>query len=306
LKLAARPLRTNAELEHAIAEDPYDEQRWIVLEDWLLEQNDPRGILVQLEKAGRIAGAGRVYRRLYPQLLGPEHAWIAPRLFTSNWRAGYLRECYFTGETVDALCRAPASRLLRALTLLLGPERVAPALRTLATAACAQTLHGLTLSNNHVHIPTLDAGLLAPLSRLRSLALRGAYIDPPADVPRIVHLVIAPTRYDIHHLDPMVTASRFPHVTELIVDLAFFAEPELPRPSLVAMLDGRFVPSLARFEIRNGTRELAHEAIDILSASALLSQLRVVNLGPVDGHMALRAHHGTRFERILVTLPADY
>jgi uncharacterized protein (TIGR02996 family) len=48
LKLADRQLLENPELERAIAEDPYDEERWIVLEDWLLEQDDPRAILVRL------------------------------------------------------------------------------------------------------------------------------------------------------------------------------------------------------------------------------------------------------------------
>ena len=307
-KLADAQLLANPELERAIAEDPYDEQRWIVLEDWLLENDDPRGILVRLEKAGRSAGAIRVRRRLLSQLLGKEAPELAQFFFREDWRAGYLRECHFAGNNIarfEMWCRAPATALLRALTLTVSPTDLRRVLEACGGSVFAGTLHDLTISNAQ-SVPRFGADLLAPFSRLHRLALRGAYLDPPAEVPRIEQLVIAPTRYDMAHVDPMLASARFPRVTELVLDLVYFANPEIPRTTLVAMLDGKVAPALERFEIRNATVELAHEAIGLLSRSPLLPRLKSVALGANDGHLAVRGLYGDAFDHVTVTVPPGF
>lgn len=307
MKLADRQLLENPELERAIAEDPYDEERWIVLEDWLLEQDDPRAILVRLEKAGRVEGATRARRRLYPQLFGDD---IGRSLYRMNWRAGYLRECTYAGGDVAhlrTLSQAPAATLLRAIKLSLGSDGTRDAFAVLATAVFRTTLADLTVSNVDAGVPRVAPAALVHFTRLRRLALRGAYLtDGEAEVGRVRQLVLAPTRSDLEHLEPMVKAATFPDVDELLVDLSHFAEPSLPRAAQLSLFAGRFAPRLARFELRNGDARLARDVIDAIANSSLLPQLTAVNLGPIDGHMTLRARHGDRFDHVAVTLPADY
>lgn len=301
----ARALREHPALERAIAEAPYDEERWVVLEDWLLEQADPRGAIVLLEKAGRSDGATRVRRRLHPQLLGRDHAKLAAALYRADWRAGYVRECHFAAADVDALealCRAPAAVLLRALTLTTPHARLADALGWIRDGVFADTLHDLTVSNAHAEPPVLAADLLAPLPRLRRLALRGAYVHP-GEVARVERLVIAPTSYDLARLPPFLEGVRFPAATDVTLDLGNLAAPALDRATL-ALLFGTFAPGLARFAMRAATPAIAREVVTLLASSPLLPQLRELDLGAVDARHVVRRDHGDRFAHVRVTLPA--
>jgi hypothetical protein len=302
-RFSSAALYSNPELERAIAEAPYDEERWVV-EDWLLEQADPRAVIVRLEKAGRIEGARRVQRRLYAQLLGSDEN-LAALLYNANWRAGYLREVHFAANDIDslgALCRAPAARILRRLTLSIPRARVRSAMAAIAAGVFAETLHDLTVSNVHVDAPLVEPFMLARLARLRRLALRGAYITGTADIPRIESVLIAPTRYDIDALAPMLRQIRFPDVTDFVLDLSNFAEPAISQDMLEPLVGGQTAPRIERLEVRDATPEIARCAIRLLATSAP-AHLRTVNLGPVD---AAELRREDRFEKIAITVPENF
>lgn len=109
-----------SELERMVAEEPYDQDRWSVLEDFLLEQGDVRGELVALAKANQLAEEAQVRGLVMLQLLGKKHQAISRALTTPSWRAGYVVECWIEPvRSMPQICAAffasPAARLLRKL-----------------------------------------------------------------------------------------------------------------------------------------------------------------------------------------------
>src|SRR5436305_9639107 len=74
-------------LEAMIREDPFDDARWMVLEDWLLEEDDPRAQIVLFEKEGDRTAAAAARDRLLPDLLGTDTL-----RFSGHWRAGFVQE----------------------------------------------------------------------------------------------------------------------------------------------------------------------------------------------------------------------
>nr|MBA3538351.1 WGR domain-containing protein [Deltaproteobacteria bacterium] len=83
--------RVNPELERTIAEDPDDEARWMVLEDWMLQHaSDPGAELITLDKARRHAEAPELRRQLGPPLFGTRHQAIATALAGVDWCAGFV------------------------------------------------------------------------------------------------------------------------------------------------------------------------------------------------------------------------
>lgn len=184
-------LQAHPGLEEVIAEDPYDDGRWSVLEDWLLERDDPRAALV----TARDPSAARA--AMLPLLLGPRHADLADALWKLEWRGGYLRECYFAPQPApklalfDELLRAPAAALVRRLTIKgAGVEEV----DRLAAAPCARSLCTLELSTiTSYTAPPIAASTLAQLRRLEELVLDGYAIAGEATL-RVTRLDWRPRR----------------------------------------------------------------------------------------------------------------
>ena len=267
-----RALASNVELERAIAEHPYDEEQWIVLEDWLLESGDPRGELVRLEKAGRTAEAVRARHRLHPLLFGEQHAEIAPLVFAGNWRAGYIREFHYAGHDVEpllGLAFAAATRLCRALTLSVPRRGVIKALQH-AARGWAHVLCDVTISNVHVEAPLVTPTRFAALPRLRRLALRGAYFKEHGDVANVASLLVAPTRNDHPLLPGLLANTRFPDLRELVLDLVNLGTladvPALEPAVFAPIFERQFAPQLERFEIRNPPDALPHATLAALAA----------------------------------------
>jgi uncharacterized protein (TIGR02996 family) len=310
-RFASTPLQQNPALERAIAEQPYEEEPWIVLEDWLLECGDPRGVLVLLEKAGRRDGALRARRRLYPQLLGADHEALAPLLFAANWRAGYGRECHYAAHTAKelrALARAPAARILRALTLTTVRTQCTEALTHLREATFAGNLHALTISSAHGDSPIVDPSRLAPFPRLRHLALRGVYLSE-GSVPHITSLLVAPTRFDHAQLPALLSTIGCPNLTSLVIDLANLSAcgPEVVRTLLSAatlapVMTKTFAPNLTHLELRDATLDHAADVLEIVAASELQAQLATLDLGTLEISPALLIRYGD-FARLRVRLP---
>ena len=179
-------------------------------------------MLVQLEKRGKTVGAMRVREQLYPQLLGSDHESLTPSLYAARWRAGFLREVLFAGSGVagiEQLAKAPAARLMRALTISVPASMITEAL---AHATRLVHLRHLTVSSAHVTAPVVPVHVLARFTKLSHLGLRGAYVD--GDVAGITSLLVAPTRHDVERLDDLAK-HRFPDVTNLVLDLRNLPEP---------------------------------------------------------------------------------
>ncbi|MFT3693428.1 MAG: hypothetical protein QM831_09840 [Kofleriaceae bacterium] len=207
------------ELEDALAEDPFDESQWLVLEDWLLQHGDPRARLVELEKQG--LPTRDALDRLAPQLLGTQHAKLREHLYQQNWRAGYLRECQFTGngDLIAALVAAPATRLLRSLVLTMHLDTLDRAVGLFAEAPCGRSLRIVGLSSWSESKPIAVAGsTLEKLPELRHLILRGVYVDAPPRLAKLDALTLAPMRLGVTRLHDQLKQHRWPRVTTLTIE----------------------------------------------------------------------------------------
>ncbi len=233
-------------------------------------------MIVQLEKRGKHAGARRVRERLYPMLFGPHQEALVPLVFAAKWRAGYLRECIFAATTASALAEmsfAPATRLLRAITLSVPSSQITDAIGSLRDAHFTATVRELTVSNIHVEPPTVQASVLPVFRRLRRLVLRGAYVLGE-EVGAIESLVLAPTRHDLRTYVGFLTLTRFTEVTELELDVVNLSMPgdltaALAPPVLEPVLERRFAPKLARLAIRGAPPELLRSITDALAGSPI-------------------------------------
>lgn len=307
-------LRTNRELEDAVAEDPYDEDRWSILEDWILEvETDPRAEIILLEKAGALAAAEQARDRLLAELLGAEHEALARTLYARRWRAGYLRECHIAGGPLAELARARATSLLRALTITGVAEAHGP---QLAAAGFARALRRLTLSNVDGfagNVRMVDAEHVAALPRLAHVEMRGVFAVG-APLPQVRSAVLAFTSYTHEHVGPILAQVRFAALDQLVIDVrAPRVEPadleaSLSRAALAPLVRGEVVPALRTLVISGAPAPVVRHALDALASSPWARQLVELSLGstprPVE---SLAPRYGRAFAHLqAVSLPADF
>src|SRR5262249_25815059 len=146
-----RTLARNPELEARVREDPSDEARWLVLEDWVLEQEDARAEWVRLDKDDRRGDAAEARGRAAPLPFGRQHEGITRLMGNAEYRAGYVRACNFGIKRksdlalFEALLVAPAVSVLAELDLdVESPKiRLVEILRALGGSAVAPTLRAL-------------------------------------------------------------------------------------------------------------------------------------------------------------------
>jgi len=159
-------LLVNEALEAVVAEDPDDTDCWSVLEDWLLEQEDPRAAILRAENQDDARA------QLLPLLLGDDCDELvqSAKLF---WRGGYVSDAMLLygdcPRTFDLLAAAPAATLLTSLALTASfPDlrRVAPLIEL---APFARSLRQLQLSSDE--LGQLSASMLEGLPRLATLLL---------------------------------------------------------------------------------------------------------------------------------------
>jgi len=220
------PLRYDARLEAMIAEEPYDEARWLVLADWVLTQDDVRAEIVRFEQGRRTRDAAEAYGQYPVALFGGAHeAQLLTRpLSVAEWQAGHVRSCElaldarYGGEVMAAFAIAPATRLVRSLVLLPSDgDVVAAALRALASAPCRPVLRRLAIDLRCEYAPgALDPlfdGRAAPA--LATLELK----TPPDDAPTILErLAGSPLRHTLRTLGLAP-----PHVSAALPDVAIRA-----------------------------------------------------------------------------------
>ncbi|MDQ3364144.1 MAG: hypothetical protein M3680_01770 [Myxococcota bacterium] len=317
-------LRANDALEDAVAEDPYDEDRWSILEDWLLqEETDPRAAIILLEQVGKVEEAARARDALLGALLGTRHEALTETLFALRWRAGYLRECHFAElngvnptKLFEALATARAASLLRALVLSVHHKSVPAISVRLAAARFTRSLRRLTLAG-WGEVPLIEAQFLAPLRRLRDLELRGMYVQctPEHELASVRSLTLSVTPYDHRELPRVLAATRFASVDELVFDVGSLAGAPADLQHVLAprvlepLLDGTVVAQTRRLEIRGASlRRAVHPLLEILAKSPLLATLTELSLGEAPAAAAaLRRRFNAAYDGLTtLTLPAGF
>lgn len=152
-KAKKKALLHNEELEALVREaDEGDDAPWTVLEDWLLEHEDPRAEILQLEKSANQRGdAAQARGRLLPLLLGS----TALERQRCEWRAGFALDCDLVmpargaDALLEAFAKAPAMRLLRTLTVRGDVVDVPAVLAAIAGAPFARGLRTLSITAVH-------------------------------------------------------------------------------------------------------------------------------------------------------------
>ena len=109
-------LRSHPELEAQLAAAPDDPSTWLVFEDWLLDQRDPRASLIEHERAGDVTSAAQARGALKKLLFGPRAATFEHAISSATWRAGFVRACSFdaTGTRGGHRLAEPSRRRPRA------------------------------------------------------------------------------------------------------------------------------------------------------------------------------------------------
>jgi hypothetical protein len=237
------PLAHDATLEAMIAEDPYDDERWMVLADWVLTRDDARANIVRFEQSRRSRDPSEAWGQYPVQLFGGTRAaeLLTEPLSRGEWQAGHVRACglVVTGAVLEAFLAAPATRLVRDLALEVDDgAALAEALDALALAPCRPVLRRLAIQCTG----SLEVAALAPI-----LALHTA--------PALTTLGLR-----LHHeqaiasaLDRVVDSPLRPQLKAL--DLG-------PIPAQVAALGGRYGAAFAHLQhltLRTGDREALRE-----------------------------------------------
>jgi hypothetical protein len=239
------------ELEDALAEEPFDESRWIVLEDWLLQRDDPRAQLVILEKQG--ADTGPALRKLSPSLLGDEHEALGEKLYQRDWRAGFLRECQYTGgpDPLRSFLEAPASSLLRSFTLTADPSEIDRTVGTFVQRRCVRSLRRLTLSswNHDGSDRRIACAGLDEMVQLRHLILRTVMVQAAPALPKLHALTLAPMRTSVVALTDQLAQIPWPSITDLTYEAPNMHDAGVGLRSLLALVDEATFPALQRLDV---------------------------------------------------------
>jgi len=274
-------LAHHSALECAIAEAPHDQGAWLVYEDWLLAQGDPRSRLVELERIGdrRLIDAER--ERLAPLLLGPEHERLARLLEGAYWRGAFVHMVHLYTRSADRdellalLFASPAARLLTDLHL--GDVHSIDILATIATATHLRELRLRLSEPMYPSAPSVVADLsqLAALEHLDSLTLDG--VQALAGGHRRLRFLSMSTR-------------RAVSLDALAADLPALESLELACAELAH--DGRAIttwPALANLGIQVASCD--PHPVDLFLQTGLAAQLRRLRIS--DGvQRSIAAPHG--------------
>lgn len=239
------------ELEDALAEEPFDESRWIVLEDWLLQREDPRAQLVILEKQG--ANTGPALRELASALLGDQHKALDEKLYQRDWRAGFLRECQYTGgpDPLRSFLEAPASSLLRSFMLTADSSEIDRTVGAFVQRPCVRSLRRLTLSswNHDGSDRRIACAGLDEMVQLRHLILRTVMVQAAPTLPKLHALTLAPMRTSVVALTDQLGQIRWPSITDLTYEAPNMLDAGVGLRSLLALVAETTFPALQRLDV---------------------------------------------------------
>ncbi len=235
------PLAHDATLEAMIAEDPYDDERWMVLADWVLTRDDARANIVRFEQSRRSRDPSEAWGQYPVQLFGGARAadLLTEPLSRGEWQAGHVRQCSFPASpaVLEAFLAAPATRLVRDLGLEIADgAALAEALDALEHAPCRPVLRRLAIDcTGPLPLATLD-----PL-----LALRTA--------PALTRLVLRLQEPVGDTLDRIADSPLRPQLVQLELG------PDIWPPTLLGRRYGRAFAHLQLFKLRVGDRDALRE-----------------------------------------------
>jgi len=275
---------SNADLEAIVAADPFDENAWSVLEDWILETGDPRAAVVLAERAKE--DAKPAYSKVRKRLLSDHPQWvlIKNRLSISSWRAGYITRLWWKDgedheletELYADFLATPAARLVRETTVTIEPL-IDRWLELLAEAPAGRSLRDLTIGfydRYGIRDRTFSGSVIAPFN-LTSLTTTWSTI-----------LTSSPELARLHELHVAHTAAMY---NERLFDMVFTELRELEMKAstygtLDAILDGKAVPRLKVLRLHDPYDELPNH-VEALRTSELLPQLEAIHFGcdPITG-----------------------
>ncbi len=179
----------------AIEAKPEDEEAWGVFADWLQARGDLRGTLMALEAAEPTEEDARVVVKAFVEahkeaLLGELAklpVWITFRRGHADWMVVPTRPQ--AAKALRLAASAPATRLLRQLTIHTASKKVLPPLKALLVARPVRVLHiGYT--------GLADLEVVTPCARLQLLNARHTKITdlaPLADKMELQSLAITGT-----------------------------------------------------------------------------------------------------------------
>jgi uncharacterized protein (TIGR02996 family) len=171
-------LLENAALENQLRDDPTDEAAWTVFEDWLIESGDPRGEIVEHERARQPGDAAEARGRIAKLLFDSRPTAVPHAMSQVEWRAGFVRECWFTiparegPDIFKAFVGAPATRLLSSLRVTSQHDTYSldAALARICESPIAAQLRELAITGLAWKKPITGA-TFAPLARLVFLSI---------------------------------------------------------------------------------------------------------------------------------------
>ena len=269
-------LCSHPELEAQLAAAPDDTNAWLVYEDWLLDQRDPRAKIIEHERSGDVTSAALARGAIKKLLLGTRAATFENAISHATWRAGFVRACGFdaTGargshRLVEFLATL-AARYLTELDVQLGD------FDALVNLAGGDALRVLSASPEYQGLHIVNAALLDPLERLRELRLQQlTHLEPAPCLARLTALTLEFA--GVTELGELASAPLH-QVVELVLDVR--GALHATRGELAAAL-----PALRSLKILIAGDEAA-AALDVVLASGLALQLQRLEVAP---HASARA-----------------
>ncbi len=188
-------LRSHPELEAQLAASPDDASTWLVFEDWLLDQRDPRAALIEHERAGDVTSAAQARGVLKKLLFGSRAATFENAISSATWRAGFVRACSFDatgtrgGHRIAEFLATPAAQFLTELDVQLAD------FAGLADLSGARLLRTLRAFPEYQGLHIVNAALLEPLEHLVSLRLETfSHLEPAPCLARLRALSLSYSR----------------------------------------------------------------------------------------------------------------
>jgi len=272
MKVRRRGLVDARELEAMVAEDPLDESRWDVLEDFLVDRGDPRAGIVAAQQTGDSIELAKAYDRIAGELLGPQFRKLRKHQGLGDWRAGYCRRIELAGlrHALDDVMGLPAMPLVRTVEVEPAPPAPEPGWLTVALMPITYDHELRALRRLEVTFP----GMIThrPLGRLRlrelscALAL-GVDLEPCDALAGLQYLAFAP-----EEPRALSRAAELPALRDVVLGwtAACPLDPEALAPVLAL--------PLGRLAIRNVPRAQVASLMTAIAGAPIAKSLRVLEL----------------------------
>lgn len=284
-------MERNEDLERAIANAPDDFSSYVVYADWLLEQGNPRGELIGLQRLNKKRESEALLQKHAADLLGPLSNF--PEAITNVlWHMGFVRACRVaTAEDQDgeealrALSGHPSFTFLRKLTVgILDVEGNDYSLlwRELAEhpKPILEELYVGDFSSEETELnwssigTTTAAWAEGVLPRISALTLRSGSMDlRGVRAPSLKELYIVTGGFDSASLDALLSVE-WPNLHTLSLQLG--SENEIDVRELDRLFEGASFPALRHLGLTNST--ISDEIAKQITESPIVKQLETLDL----------------------------